>query len=249
MRQLRQGGLAKVGGFGQQLPNDSTWTVRTQSPTFHHEACKSLATQCAQSRRRRCTEEAREDITSCVWCDHTSAETTHEEQAGNVPKGEAAVWKGEIFLLVFIFQTFYSEQSDSKNGPCIEGTPGSQPRAQPRAQHLLLYLTPNPLLSAASPRTQMSAYPVTAESPASAHPGTQQTRSKMCAREKKRSPHFTAKGAEAQEPPAQGHRAGKWWPGHKSGRATSQQRVSTTHSRGKSHPQSKSPVKSTRHSA
>lgn len=171
MRQLRQGGLAKVGGFGQRLPNDSTWPVRTQSPAFHHEACKSLAMKCAQSRRRRCTEEAREDITSCVWCDHTSAETTHEQQAGNVPKGEAALWKGEIFLLVFIFQTFYSEQSASKTGPCIEGIPGSQPRAQ----HLLLYLTPNPLLSAASPRTQMSASPVTAESPASTHPGTQQT--------------------------------------------------------------------------
>lgn len=102
-----------MGGFGQQLPNNATWTVRTQSPTFHHEACKSLAMKCAQSRRRRCTEEAREDITSCVWCDHTSAETTHKE-AGNVPEGEAAVWKGEIFLLVFIFQTFYNSKVTAK---------------------------------------------------------------------------------------------------------------------------------------
>ena len=43
----------------------------------------------------------------------------------------------------------------------------------------------------------MSAYPVTAESPVSTHPGTQQTLNKMCAREKKRYPHFTAKETEA----------------------------------------------------
>ena len=104
----------------------------------------------------------------------------------------------------------------------------------------------------------MSAYPVTAESPVSTHPGTQQTLNKMCAREKKRYPHFTAKETEAppkkketeaQESSAQGHRAAKWWPGDKSGRTTSQQKVSTTHTRGKSHTQSKSPLKSTKHNA
>lgn len=186
------------------------------------------------------------NITPCVWCDHTSAETTRKGQAGNVPKGETAVCKGEIFLLVFILQMFHNEQSDSKNGPREEGVPGSQLHAQ----HLLLYFAPpNPLLSATSLRTQMSAYPVTAESPVSTHPGTQQTLKKTCAREKRRSPHFTAKETEAREPSAQGHRAAKWWPGDNRGRTTSQQRVSTTHTRGKSHTQSKSPVKSTKHDA
>lgn len=68
-----------------------------------------------------------------MWCDHTSAETTRKEQAGNVPKGETAVWKGETFLLVFIFQKFYNDQSDSENGPHEEHVLGSQLHAQ----HLL----------------------------------------------------------------------------------------------------------------
>lgn len=41
-------------------------------------------------------------------------------------KGERAVWKGEIFLLVFIVQMFDSEQSDNQNSQCMGGIPGSQ---------------------------------------------------------------------------------------------------------------------------
>ena len=47
MRQLRQAGLAKVGGFSQQFPNNSTWTERIQSPTFHYEAIKGLVMKSA----------------------------------------------------------------------------------------------------------------------------------------------------------------------------------------------------------
>lgn len=160
-----------------------------------------------------------------------------------MPKGETAVCKGEIFLLVFIFQMFHNEQSDSKNGPREEGVPGSQRHAQ----HLLLYFAPpNPLLSATSLRTQMSAYPVTAESPVSTHPGTQQTLNKTCAREKRRSPHFTAKETEVQEPSAQGYRASKGTNVEELHLSREflppTQGVKVTHSQ-------KSPVKSTKHDA
>lgn len=90
-------------------------------------------------------EEARENITPCVWCDHTlSWETARKSEAGNVPKGETAVWKGETFLLVFIFQKFYGRQSDSENSPREECVPGSQLSAQ----HLsLVYSTKSSPLS------------------------------------------------------------------------------------------------------
>ena len=47
VRPLRQVGLAKVDGFGQQFPNKSAWTVRTQRPMFQYRAIKSLAMKCA----------------------------------------------------------------------------------------------------------------------------------------------------------------------------------------------------------
>lgn len=119
---------------------DLNWTQRSRAPTFCCEAAKGLVMKgvCRNTRKVQ-RGDKRSKTHYCVQCDHTQGKTECTRRGGNAPKGEAAVWKGEIVSFAFFAQCPATTMATA-NTRCVAGVPRGQHHAQ-----LPLHLYKRPL--------------------------------------------------------------------------------------------------------